>query len=193
MVIYTRTWIDRNLTRPQRQALVDWLLERSTNPTGKLILAGLGELLPELLPDDLPSEQACITWRNKVWQTELSLRRIREQRDVAKVLADAGSGKDLDEANRVLLQSMIMESLQALREGRLEDVDPKLLKALGGSIVALTRQRQAEERLEADLAKAQRDQADWEAKQKAAQDALSSKTSDRDKVARMRALFGLGQ
>lgn len=192
MVIYTRTWIDRNLTRPQRQALVDWLLERTTNPTGKQILDGLRELLPHLGEDDLPSEQAVIGWRNKVWRAELSHRRIREQRDIAKTMANAGTGKDLDEANRVLLQSIMLEFLQGMHEGDVKDLSPELLKMVNIAVITLARQRQDEDKVAIARERADRQQADWEDKRKAAEKALNSADSDEEKIARMKSLFGMG-
>ena len=191
-MVFTRTWIDRNLDRQQRRTLVDWLLERTTAPTGEQILEGLREHLPHLTEDELPSIASCLNWKNKVWQSELSMRRMREQRDVAAMLADAGSGKDIDEANRVILQSMMLEMLRAMQAGEIEDINPKLFQALGKNVTALARQRQSEERLEADLRKAAADIERLDRENEAAKKALKNdKLSPAEKEAEMRALFGM--
>lgn len=145
----TRTWIDSQLNHSERTLLVDWLFERSGNPTGELIRAGLEELFPER--GDYPSIQACLTWRNKVWSFEIAKRELAEDSQAARALAAAGNGSDLDEANRVMLQSMIFEQLRHMKEGRIESVDPEALKAMAKNVSVLARQGMAERELRVKL------------------------------------------
>lgn len=180
----TRTWIDSNLSRNERAALVEWLLERSQNPTGELIRQGLSELFPAL--EDLPSIQSCLSWRNAVWAFELHKRELADDSAAARVLADAGSGSDLDEANRVMLQSMIFSQLRSLKEGRTEDVNPEALAALAKNVSVLARQGMAERELRAKLAKLEREAED------AKRIVADTELSESERAAKMRGLFGMG-
>lgn len=144
MMRFTRTWIDTRLSHGQRQALVDWLIERSQNPTGELILQGLAELFPHLDADILPSVQSCIGWRNRVWPFEVKTRAMRADAEAARVLADA-AGDRLAEANKKLIDSMIFSDLQALRCG--EDPDPAVLERLHDLMLTAARATQAVSRV----------------------------------------------
>lgn len=136
----TRTWIDTNLSHSQRTALVDWLLERTTAPTGELIRSGLAELFPDLA-DELPSVQACITWKNKVWARELQRRELREQAEAARVLAEATGGDELAEASKTLMASIIFDQLQALKQG-----DSEAGESLHDFVLSYTRLNDAQVR-----------------------------------------------
>lgn len=180
----SRTWIDRNLSHKERTALVDWLMERAAQPSGEVILSGLQELFPHL--EDYPSVQSCIAWRNKMWGFEVHRRQIREESKTARILADAGDGSSLDEANRVMLQGLIFGQLRALREGRIEDVDAESLAAMARNVSVLARQGMAERELKHKL-----EQYEAEKKQ-AAQIAGDQSLTETERGAKMRALFGIG-
>lgn len=107
----TRTWIDSNLNHKQRGTLVEWLLERSQNPTGELILEGLQENFPDF--EDYPSVQSCITWKNKSWEFELTKREMHGDSELAKALARSGSFND---ANAKLLESELFDAIRRVKK-----------------------------------------------------------------------------
>ena len=110
----SRTWIDQQLNHKQRTLLVDWLMERTSNPTGEVILQALGELFPEF-SDELPSVNSALSWKSANWPTELQRVRLRRTNEAAGVLASAGRG-NMDDANQALVQSAIFEQLLKLQE-----------------------------------------------------------------------------
>lgn len=169
----SRTWIDKHLGLKERTALVDWLLERSQNPTGETILSGLQELFPAF--EDYPSLNSILTWKKNAWRFELHKRELKEDSEAAAVLSQVGDGSRLDEANRVMLQSMIFQQLRALKEGRMENVDADLLNALAKNVSVLARQGMAERELQVKLEKleAERKQLEANVKQVATDDNLT--------------------
>lgn len=178
----TRTWIDTNLSHEQRAALVDWLLERSANPTSALILEGLGELFPQL---EAPSVNSVNTWRAKSLPAEMHRRRLHQTAQAAEVLADAGRGS-IDEANRVMLQATLFDQLTALREGRADEVN---LDGLGDLVLAVSRlakSSQAERALVAKLEQMERE------RDQAKAIAGDVDLTPEERAAKIRAHFGLG-
>lgn len=182
---FSRTWIDTNLSNGERTQLVEWLMERSQNPTGEMILSGLRELFPAFDGEELPSLQSCLTWKKKAWAFELHRRELREESEAAAILAEAGDGSKLDEANRVILQSMIFEQLRALKEGEVEKIDPDLLVAMCRNTSILARQGQTERELRAKLDAMERDRIEAE---KVTKD--ESLNADQ-KQARIKTIFGI--
>ncbi len=179
----SRTFIDKYLSLRERGMLVDWLLERTTNPTGETILNGMRELFPAF--EEYPSIASCLNWKRNGWAFELHKRELKEDSEAASILAEAGDGSNLDEANRVLLQSMIFQQLRAFKEGRLEEVDPELLNKMAKNVATLARQGMAERELRVKLDK-------LEAEKKQAEAALGSdELSEAEKAAKMRSIFGL--
>lgn len=168
----TRHWINTHLSRDERQQLVDWLMERAQQPTGDLIRQGLEELFPDLDGEDLPSIQACLSWRNANWQFELHRRQLRDDSEAARFLADSGNGADLDEANRILLQQMIFGRLRELKENGLKSEDAELLAAMARNVSTLARQGQAERELQAKLEKIERENAEMRHRQEEAKNAM---------------------
>lgn len=184
----SRTWIDTHLSHRERSRLVDWLMERSAHPTGELILSGLQELFPHV--EDYPSIASCLAWRGKQWAFELHRREIAEDSAAARILADAGNGAHLDEANRVLLQSMIFEQLRAIKEGRIEEVQPETLDALARNVSVLARQGMAERELAAKLDKLEREKRAQEAQAKTVE--KDTTLTPEAKAARYKEIFGIG-
>jgi hypothetical protein len=154
----TRTWIDTHLTAAQLDLLLDWLDERSLNPTSELIKAGMGEALG-LDAEELPSLNSVNEWRKKGLPFHRHRRKIRANAQLADALAEAGKGR-LHGANLALTQSYIFEKLQ-----QLDDPDAQVN-------AEEIRVGQQAEKLRADLDKLQREKQEWEAKQAALKAAL---------------------
>jgi DNA repair exonuclease SbcCD ATPase subunit len=165
----TRTWIDTHLTAAQLDLLLDWLDERSLNPTSELIKAGMGEALG-LDAEELPSLNSVNEWRKKGLPFHRHRRKIRANAQLADALAEAGKGR-LHGANLALTQSYIFEKLQQLDDPdaqvNAEEIRDWLYAA--GSYMRVGQQA---EKLRADLDKLQREKQEWEAKQAALKAAL---------------------
>ena len=121
-VALTKTWIDRRLSRKDREKLIDYLLERTSSPTGEQILDALGELFPGR--EDLPSVRSCNEWKAKSWKLVLQLRQLREDSEVARIISES-NGK-LADANANLADAYVFGELRKLREGG--DVDPRFAR-----------------------------------------------------------------
>lgn len=145
-VALTKTWIDRRLSRKDREKLIDYLLERTSSPTGEQILDALGELFPGR--EDLPSVRSCNEWKAKSWKLVLQLRQLREDSEVARIISES-NGK-LADANANLADAYVFGELRKLREGG--DVDPDLREWILAASRLATRV-QGDKRLESDLAK----------------------------------------
>ncbi len=184
----SRTWIDQSLNHKQRTLLVDWLMERTSNPTGEVILRGLGELFPEF-EEELPSVQSCIAWKNANWQTELDRCRLRRTNEAASILASAGVEK-VGEANSALLQAQIFEELQAAKASKDDPDAPDI----GDLVLAHARLRKIDQN-ERKLAHDERKLALLEAKAAKADEAESTTKnatlSPAEKEARLKEIFGI--
>lgn len=158
----TRHWINAKLTAPQRDLLVDWLMERSANPSGELIQAAIGELFPD---KDPPSANSCRDWKNGNWKFELHRRQIREDSEVARILADASNnGADLANANVALAQAVYFEELRAIREGKTDDETGERTDAIALAIARLAKASQNERALVAKLRELEAAEAERKAK-----------------------------
>lgn len=117
----TKTWIDRNLSRKERKILVDYLLERTTAPTGEQILEAIGELFPNKTP---PKIRSVNDWKAKAWKFELYLRRLESDNAEAKLISEASN--DIADANKKMVDGYVFNELQKLRNGEIESLDPKI-------------------------------------------------------------------
>ena len=163
------------MSQKEHTQLVDWLLERSRNPSGRLILQGLQELFPQI--ESYPSEQSCIGWCKKNWPIELRRRELREQAEVARILADA-SGQGFGEANKKLIDSVVLDKLLGMKNGDQEDeaIHDWILSA---ARMATRSQKERKVDAELDLLQArldamEREREEWEAKKQAALDAVEN-------------------
>lgn len=118
----TNTWIDQKLSYKDREKLIDYLLERSANPTAAQIHDALGELFAG---KDIPSERSCGIWKAKSWAFVVHLRKLGEDSELAKIIAE-NSGGDIAGANKRLADAYVFNQLRALNEGRLKEVDPNV-------------------------------------------------------------------
>jgi len=147
------TKIEKHLSTKQVNALVDLLLDRSDKPTGAMVKLALEELgLWEAAGE--PSHSSIATWLRGGFKFQRHRREIKADSTAARILADAGNGGDLDEANRIMLQSLIFAQLRALKEGRIEEVDGEMLNTLATNVSRLAAQGQNERKLEAKQAAA---------------------------------------
>lgn len=182
LVALTKTWIDRRLSRKDREKLIDYLLERTSSPTGEQILDALVELFPGR--EDLPSVRSCNEWKAKTWKLVIQSRQLREDSDAARIISES-NGK-LADANANLADAYVFGELRKLREGG--DVDPDLREwILAASRLAarvqgdkrlesdLAKSRAQAEKLEAEVAEYRRKDAEREAAKKAAQERISKK------------------
>lgn len=158
----TRTKIDRNLSVEERRALVDWLAERSAQPTGVLVKQGLEELaLWEKAGE--PSHQSIADWIRKCWSFELERRRLAEDAEAARLLAAAaGSGHDLAAANAGMIQTILFDQLRTMRRGgegdvELAEVNWEGLHGLVLSAARMMRSSQQERALQARLEQLERE------------------------------------
>lgn len=117
----TKTWIDRNLSRKERKSLVDYLLERTTAPTGEQILEAICELFPDKTP---PKIRSVNDWKAKAWKFELYLRRLESDNAEAKLISEASN--DIADANKKMVDGYVFNELQKLRNGEIESLDPKI-------------------------------------------------------------------
>lgn len=184
----SRTWIDKQLNHKQRTQLVDWLMEHTSNPTGDVILRGLGELFPEF-SDELPSVQSCLAWKNANWPTELERCRLRHTNDAAAILSSAGVEK-VGAANRALLQAQIFDELQVAQASKGDPNAPDL-----GDLVLAHARLQKLDQNDRKLDQDERKLALLEAKAARADEAESttkdtSLTPDQ-KEAKLKAIFGI--
>lgn len=172
----SRTKIDRNLSAAQRNMLCDWLLERSSNPTGKVVELGLRELG---LWEDAgePSANSISEWLRKGLAFEMQRRSLAEDAENARVLVEVG-GSALAEANKQMLDAELFSTLRAMRAG--EAVDRKSMVALAECATMTARTIQQAKKTTADVAlrdeqisKLQREHQEWEEKKAAARANLS--------------------
>lgn len=143
----TKTWIDRNLSRKERKILVDYLLERTTAPTGEQILEAIGELFPNKTP---PKIRSVNDWKAKAWKFELYLRRLESDNAEAKLISEASV--DIADANKKMVDGYVFNELQKLRNGELESLDPKI-HAWIAAASQLARRSIDDKKLIADLEK----------------------------------------
>ncbi|MBR6389381.1 MAG: hypothetical protein IKS15_04605 [Opitutales bacterium] len=143
----TKTWIDRNLSRKERKILVDYLLERTTAPTGEQILEAIGELFPNKTP---PKIRSVNDWKAKAWKFELYLRRLETDNAEAKLISEASG--DIADANKKMVDGYVFNELQKLRNGELESLDPKI-HAWIAAASQLARRSIDDKKLIADLEK----------------------------------------
>jgi ATP-dependent Lon protease len=157
----TRTWIDTHLNREQRNLFVDYLLERSANPTSQQIQDAIRELFPEFTP---PSLNSCNEWRNKSLAFEIRLRQMRADSTAAEAIADAAKqGMGLSDANAALINQLAFEELQGAKNSE-EGIDlDKISKVVARTRTGDQRARYLEAQLreiEAKLRKYEEEEAD---------------------------------
>lgn len=191
MMKLTRTWIDTTLNVEQRTALVDWLMERSLNPTAQLIRQGLEETLLGFDVEDLPSLNSLSVWKKKAWRFEIHRRELQAESQAAEIISH-DIGQDLGLANKKLLEVEVFEQLRAMREGGEVDTD-----ALHNMILSMTRASksvQAARKTDAQIEILESKVRELEAKENAAAKISTDESlSESEKSAQMRALFGMGQ
>jgi hypothetical protein len=150
----SKSWIDTKLSLKERAALVEYLFERSHNPTGKQIHEALGELFPN---KDLPSVKACIEWKTNQWPLEIHLRTLSQDSAWAKAMVEGS--EDIADANKRLTDSYVFQNLCLLRlafegdENAAKKIDPNILEWILASS-RLAKRTENEKRLEAQLSKA---------------------------------------
>lgn len=117
----TKTWIDRKLSRKERKCLVEYLLERTTAPTGEQILDAICELFPDKTP---PKIRSVNDWKAKSWKFELYLRQLESDNAEAKLISEASN--DIADANKRMVDGYVFNELQKLRTGDIQSLDPKI-------------------------------------------------------------------
>lgn len=116
----SKFWIDTQLSRKQRAMLVEYLLERTTSPTGSQIIEAIEELFPG---KQAPSIRSANTWKEKSWNFEIYLRRLSEDNEAAKIIADHST--DIADANKKLVDGYVFQELRKLTAPG-EKPDPKI-------------------------------------------------------------------
>lgn len=161
----TRTWIDSKLSRRERARLVEYLLERWSNPTAEQILSAIEELFPEKEP---PGIRSVSDWKAKAWEFEVGLTEMRAEGEAARRVVE--DGNDFGAANKKKLDELLWRKLRELKDG--DEIDGKLHDLVLSS-ARLTAQMRAnresegkQKLLEAKLAELAREKAEWERKEK---------------------------
>ena len=106
---FSRTWLDKALSKKERDRLVEFLIERTTAPTGEQILDAIRELFPD---KETPSIQSILTWKSKNWAFELSLREMRESAGIAKEIT--ADGNDFGATNKKITDYLVSRELNKL-------------------------------------------------------------------------------
>lgn len=143
---FSKTWIDRRLSGRERDALVDYLFERSDSPTGEEIVAAIAELFPEKTP---PSVASALNWKNAAWNFERLQRRRKAIAELAQTVCKQTA--NIPDASARLLNGYVYAQIEKLENGD-KDTDPHLR----GWIAAanqLSRQVLEDRRLAAELEK----------------------------------------
>ena len=175
-------WIESQLGFKQQEALIDWILDRSTDPTGELIREGITELFPH---KKAPSKQACRRWKAVRWQGILLHRRLKEIVASAKMVVP-DDDTALDEAIRVALKAFIFEQLQLGQDGKPGEIGLAEIKELTRCITALSRSGREAKESESRLLDAKRKRkAEDEAKAKAAK-----KMTLEEREAKLKEIYG---
>lgn len=167
----SRTVIDRLLTAEERQRLIDYLLDRYGNPTGKQVRAALEELgLYERAGE--PSHNSINTWMQKSLKWEIHRQGLRLDAEIARYLVDREHrpGGVFAEANRDMAQAQLFLELRTLREDP-ERADKDFLLSLMGKTAMLDRTDVARQEAEAKLEKMKQER---DRERKAMEDALAA-------------------
>lgn len=144
----SKSWIDRKLSRKEREQLIDLLLERTNEPSGEQIQGALHELFPAR--QDIPTIKSCIEWKNKTWAFERHLRQLAEDDELAKIISE--KSQDISEANKGMTDAYVFQNLRLLREGRADEVDPNILEWILAAS-RLAKRTESDKRTAADLKK----------------------------------------
>ena len=193
----TRTWIDSKLSRKERASLVEYLMERWSNPTAEQILHALGKLFPK---KQLPGIRSVSDWKAKSWEFEVGLLERRADADEAKRIIE--DDVDFGAANKSQLEEILFRRLRALKDG--DEIDEKLhdLVLSSARLTAQVRANKESEGklklLETKLAEAAREKADWQrkeaereaAKKKAIEDIRNGGGLSDEALARLEAQIG---
>lgn len=173
----TRTWIDSKLSRRERARLVEYLLERWSNPTAEQILSAIEELFPEKEP---PGIRSVSDWKAKAWEFEVGLTEMRAEGEAARRVVE--DGNDFGAANKKKLDELLWRKLRELKDG--DEIDGKLhdLVLSSARLTAQVRaNRESEGKLkllEAKLAELAREKAEWECKEKEREEAKKKAIAD---------------
>lgn len=184
----SRTKIDRNLAAAQRKTLVEWLLERSSQPTGALVKAGLEELG---FWEDAgePSHQSINEWLKGSFRFEIQRRVLQASSQNARLLTSGVDAEDMDQANMNLLRQTLLEMQLAAAEGM--PLDAEVIERLGGTFTRLAKVQLDRRSLDHDarkIALLEKAAAERDAAKAVAGDAA---LTPEQKEAKMRGIFGM--
>ena len=156
----SRTWIDRNLSVKQIDHLVDWLQQRTGNPSGSLIKEGILAILPKLEPSELPSHNSINQWRKKSYPVLRHIAQTKKDRELARSIARHPDNGDLADANRQLAEGILFDHILSAREKN-GDIDLDALSTLIRGVSSLAKTQRDDQHLE--LRKSQWEQTTKEA------------------------------
>ncbi len=173
-------WIETQLGLRQQEDLIAWLMERTTDPSGRLIRKGIIELFPD---KRAPSRQACARWKKARWHVALHRHRLQVNAANAKMIVPYDIAS-IEEANRVTLQSLITENIQSLLEGQPDKNSLDQIKELTRCSNALSRSGREARESKSRLLDAKRKRMAED------EERATPKLTEEEKAAEMREIFG---